>query len=93
MWIGYLEEYPDYWTQGRTIEELEEKLRDIYRELASGNTPHLQKASGRRAKSGRLSIKSPPVRRWSLEWLLNGITEANAHGEVNTGGAVGDEVW
>jgi hypothetical protein len=37
MWLGYLEEYPDYWTQGGTIEELEENLRDIYRELASGS--------------------------------------------------------
>jgi predicted RNase H-like HicB family nuclease len=32
MWLGYLEEYPDYWTQGETIEELEENLRDIYRQ-------------------------------------------------------------
>ena len=35
MWLGYLEEYPDYWTQGETIDELEENLRDIYRELTS----------------------------------------------------------
>ncbi len=39
MWLGYLEEYPDYWTQGETIEELEENLRDIYRELTSGHIP------------------------------------------------------
>ena len=32
MWLGYLEEYPDYMTQGETIEELEENLRDIYAE-------------------------------------------------------------
>jgi predicted RNase H-like HicB family nuclease len=37
MWLGYLEEYPDYWTQGETIEELEGNLRDIYRELTSGS--------------------------------------------------------
>jgi len=29
MWIGYLEEYPDYMTQGETIEQLKENLRDI----------------------------------------------------------------
>ncbi len=29
MLLGYLEEYPDYMTQGETIEELEENLRDI----------------------------------------------------------------
>ncbi|MFC1713684.1 type II toxin-antitoxin system HicB family antitoxin [Candidatus Poribacteria bacterium] len=37
MWLGYLEEYPDYMTQGETLEELEENLRDIYNELNSGN--------------------------------------------------------
>lgn len=37
MWLGYLEEYPDYMTQGKTPEELEENLRDIFKELSSGN--------------------------------------------------------
>ena len=36
MWLGYLNEYPDYWTQGETIEELEENLRDILSDLNSG---------------------------------------------------------
>lgn len=39
MWLGYLEEYPDYWTQGETTEELEENLRDIAGELASASIP------------------------------------------------------
>ena len=39
MWLGYLEEYPDYMTQGETIEELEGNLRDIYKELSDGNIP------------------------------------------------------
>ena len=38
-WLGYLEDHPDYWTQGETIEELEDNLRDISRELASGSIP------------------------------------------------------
>jgi predicted RNase H-like HicB family nuclease len=29
MWLGYLEEYPDYMTQGKTLEELRENLKDI----------------------------------------------------------------
>lgn len=37
MWLGYLEEYPDYMTQGKTIEELKENLADIYKELSAGN--------------------------------------------------------
>lgn len=45
MWLGYLEEYPDHWTQGKTIEELEENLRDIYQELASGNIPSIRRVA------------------------------------------------
>ena len=45
MWLGYLEEYPDYWTQGETIEELEENLRDIYRELTSGSIPYVRRVA------------------------------------------------
>lgn len=43
MWIGYLEEFPDYWTQGETVEELEDNLRDIAKELASGNIPSVRR--------------------------------------------------
>jgi len=39
MWLGYLEEYPDYMTQGETLEELKENLKDIYHDLSSGNIP------------------------------------------------------
>ena len=38
-WMGYLEEYPDYLTQGATLEELKENLKDIYHDLSSGNIP------------------------------------------------------
>ena len=39
LWLGYLEEYPDYWTQGETLAELQENLKDIYHELNSGHIP------------------------------------------------------
>jgi predicted RNase H-like HicB family nuclease len=45
LWLGYLEEYPDYMTQGKTIEELEENLRDIYMELNSGNIPCVRRVA------------------------------------------------
>ena len=35
-WLGYLDEYPDYQTQGSTHEELLENLKDIYLEMTSG---------------------------------------------------------
>ena len=37
MWLGYLEDYPDYMTQGESPEELKENLKDIYEELSSGS--------------------------------------------------------
>ena len=36
LWLGHLEDYPDYWTQGETIAELEDNLRDLYNDLTSG---------------------------------------------------------
>ena len=45
MWLGYLEEYPDYRTQGESLEELKENLKDIYKELTSGNIPCVRKVA------------------------------------------------
>jgi hypothetical protein len=45
MWLGYLEEYPDYMTQGENLEELKENLKDIYSELTSGNIPCVRKVA------------------------------------------------
>ncbi len=36
-WIGYLQQFPDYWTQGETLEDLESHLRDLYTDLTSGD--------------------------------------------------------
>ena len=45
MWLGYLEEYPDYMTQGTSLEELKQNLRDIYDDLASGAIPYVRKVA------------------------------------------------
>lgn len=34
-WIGYLEEFPDYRTQGDTLEDLESHLCDLYKDFTS----------------------------------------------------------
>ena len=44
-WIGYLEDYPDYRTQGDSLEELTENLKDIFYELNSGNIPAVRKVA------------------------------------------------
>ncbi len=31
--VGWMEDYPDYWTQGETLDELKENLRDILTDI------------------------------------------------------------
>jgi predicted RNase H-like HicB family nuclease len=38
MWLGYFEQFPDYLTQGESLSDLEENLRDLYRGLTGGET-------------------------------------------------------
>lgn len=41
--VGWLEEYPDYRTQGETLEELEENLRDLLEDLQGGHIPQVRR--------------------------------------------------
>jgi len=45
MWLGYLEEYPDYMTQGESLEKLCENLKDILEELTSGCIPCVRRVA------------------------------------------------
>ena len=36
MWLGYLEEFPDYLTQAPSLTELEANLLDLYQDLTGG---------------------------------------------------------
>ena len=40
MWVGWLEEFPDYRTQGASLDELKENLKDLYEDLTTGKIPH-----------------------------------------------------
>jgi len=42
-WLGYLEDYPDYWTQGGTLDHLREHLKDLHQELTSGAIPGVRR--------------------------------------------------
>jgi len=42
-WLGYLLDYPDYWTQGETLEDLKDHLLDLYQDLTSGEIPGIRK--------------------------------------------------
>ena len=39
FWLGHLEAYPDYMTQGETLDELKDNLRDILKDLESRAIP------------------------------------------------------
>ena len=43
FWLGYLEEYPDYLTQGESLEDLKEHLRDLYREFSNREIPSVRR--------------------------------------------------
>ena len=43
FWLGYLEEFPDYMTQGESLEDLQEHLRDLYADLAGGHIPAVRR--------------------------------------------------
>lgn len=35
-WLGYLDEFPEHWTQGESMEDLKVMLADLYKDLTSG---------------------------------------------------------
>ncbi len=41
--LGYLVEFPDYWTQGKTLDDLKAHLIDLYRDLTSGEIPQVRR--------------------------------------------------
>ncbi len=45
FWLGYLDEFPDYMTQGESLEDLREHLRDLYRDLTSGEIPAVRRVA------------------------------------------------
>jgi len=49
MYLEYLNDYPDQWTQGETLDDLVEHLRDLYNELQDDSLPGIRKV--RRSKA------------------------------------------
>jgi hypothetical protein len=38
-WLGYIDEFPDYLTQGDSLADLKVHLIDLHRDLSSGEIP------------------------------------------------------
>jgi predicted RNase H-like HicB family nuclease len=45
QWLGYFEEFPDYMTQGDSIEDLKTHLKDLYQDLTSGEIPGIRRVA------------------------------------------------
>lgn len=43
LYIGFLNDYPDYLTQGETKEELIDNLKDLLLDFESGEVPYIHK--------------------------------------------------
>jgi predicted RNase H-like HicB family nuclease len=41
--LGYLNTYPDHWTQGDNLEDLKDHLLDLYHEFAKEDLPGIRK--------------------------------------------------
>jgi len=43
MWVGWLEEFPDYRTQGTSFDDLKENLKDLYQDLSTDKIPYARR--------------------------------------------------
>ena len=43
LFIGHFVDYPDYLTQGKSLEELKENLESLYNDLTSGEISYIKK--------------------------------------------------
>ena len=40
--LGYLNDFPDHWTQGETMDDLKDHLKDLYDLFSSENIPGIK---------------------------------------------------
>ncbi len=58
-WLGYLQDFPDYWTQGESLEDLQEHLRDLYADLSGGRVPGIRRVDDLIVSNDRHRAASP----------------------------------
>ena len=44
-YLGYLNDYPDHWTQGDNIQDLKDHLRDLHETFSAEDIPGIKKES------------------------------------------------
>ena len=45
MFLGYLNEFPDHWTQGTDLENLKENLVDLHKTFTSEEIPGIRRVA------------------------------------------------
>ena len=50
MWLGFLDEFPDYMTQGTSFDDLKEHLLDLHKDLSAGLIPSVRRHAEIQAK-------------------------------------------
>lgn len=45
MWLGYFEDYPDYQTQGESLDDLREQLKELFLDVTSGVIPGIRRVA------------------------------------------------
>ncbi len=41
-YLGYLNDYPDHWSQGDSLDDLKEHLKDLHQEFSKGDLPGIK---------------------------------------------------
>ena len=52
-YLGYLNDYPDHWTQGESMEDLKEHLKDLFHTFTSEQLPGIDQWT-KDVKAGKL---------------------------------------
>lgn len=43
LWLGYLQDYPDYWSEGETLDDLKKNLKELYLDITGSELPGIRK--------------------------------------------------
>ncbi len=44
-YLGFLNEFPDHWTQGDDFDDLQEHLKDLFKEFTKNDIPGIRKVT------------------------------------------------
>jgi hypothetical protein len=56
--VGHLDDYPDYTTQGETLEEFEDMLRSLYEDIKTYDFSFVRHHNEKKETTARLIIKA-----------------------------------